>query len=164
MTPLGHAAAALLAARPLKLPAAACIVGGLAPDIDFLFFALPAFNQFHRVVTHNLVFVLAVALLVAALGRGSLRLFLAAALGGVLHLACDAVLDGNASNGIGVALLWPFSETMWSPFNLMGSWSADNPAGWADGAASLRLGLVAVAFELPLWAAAAWYVLRRRTT
>lgn len=158
---MGHAAVSLLAARGLRLPAAAFIGAGVAPDIDFLFFAHPAFNEFHRVATHNLLFALLVALLAAAIGRGSPRVFLAAALGVGLHLACDAVLDANASNGIGVAVSWPFSDRMWSPFNLMQAWAGDNPAGWSDPAASLRLALAAILFELPFWAAAC-YVWQRR--
>lgn len=161
MTPIGHAAASLLVAGALRVPALPLVVAGVAPDVDFLLVAHPGFNEWHRVITHNVFFVLVMATLIAAFYRGSARLFLGAALAGALHLGCDAVLDANASNGFGVAVLWPLSNTMWSPFNLMQSWSTDNPAGWADPAASIVPALVSSAFELPLWAAA-WYVARRR--
>ena len=64
MTPLGHAAVAYassavpLRAGPVsRLAVAALVIGGVLPDIDFLLFWAPNFNELHRVVTHNLLFV-----------------------------------------------------------------------------------------------------------
>lgn len=41
----------------------ALIIGGLLPDIDFLFLFFKWFNQAHRVVTHNIFFILLASLI-----------------------------------------------------------------------------------------------------
>ena len=42
----------------------AIILGGILPDIDFLFLFHPAFNQIHRMFTHNLLFVIFMSVMI----------------------------------------------------------------------------------------------------
>jgi membrane-bound metal-dependent hydrolase YbcI (DUF457 family) len=142
------------------------VLGGVLPDIDFALVWAPRFNEWHRVITHNLLFVAVTSMLLGwalARARGhSLPLTtIALALGGVLHLLVDACMDGNASNGIGVAVLWPFDDRMWSPFNLVEA--GDSGPGWRDPWHALAGSLRGLAWELPWLAAAgvAWYAQRR---
>jgi hypothetical protein len=167
MTPVGHAAASVLLARWRNWPVAATIIGGVAPDIDFVLLPYGGFNELHRVVTHNLLFVLLVAAACAAFARHERWLSaVAATVGGLLHLAIDSMLDSNASNGIGVALFWPFSST---PYSLVNLASLDCAAGWHDIRQMVACGLPMLLWELPLWAFAAlalWWPQRatRRVT
>ncbi len=162
MTPLGHAAVAYAASRaiPRCVPLAA-VIGGIAPDVDFILLPFSFFNEIHRVVTHNVFFVFAAALAVAAIARrGRAAVFFAAILGGLLHLATDSVLDDNPTNGIGIALFWPLGDEMYSPFNL----AATNEAApaWDGLASAMRITWPALAIEAPFYAlAAALFVVRR---
>src|SRR5215471_10447848 len=102
MTPVGHAAVSFLAGKYFRLSMTALIVGGIAPDLDFLLLPFAGFNMWHRVITHNVFFVLVVAgLLACAAGKERARVALAAVFGGGLHLLVDSMLDSNPSNGIG---------------------------------------------------------------
>jgi membrane-bound metal-dependent hydrolase YbcI (DUF457 family) len=165
VTPLGHAGVGVVLAhadRRLWLPA--LVLGAMLPDIDFALVWAPQFNAWHRVVTHNLLFValtsVALGLLLARrTGRAPALPMLALALGGLSHLAIDACMDANASNGIGVALLWPLSPVMVSPFNLLTP-QAGGP-GWSDPVAAARAALPGVLWELPGIALGA-VLLRRR--
>ncbi len=182
MTPLGHLAVSYslakgVPARTSVLPHALpyIIVGGLAPDLDFLLISLPSFNALHRSLTHNLFFVLAVAALcvlfvhfkrgTGAAANGSLSnifltaVFLSALTGGLSHLFLDAILDSNASNGVGVAALWPLSERFFSPFNL----AHIGCPGWEEPLAAVRCNLPLVLWEIPcyLLAALLWWHTRR---
>ena len=158
MTPLGHAAASTLLSPRERLPVWPLILAGVAPDVDYLFVWAPQFNALHRVVTHNLLFVLIVAGLCAALWpRAQSRramIFAAAVLGGLAHLLVDACMDTNPTNGLGVAWLWPLSEAFFSPFNLMRL--EPNPAGWGDPLVAARGVIRGLVFEVPLWLGAAW--------
>ena len=149
MTPLGHAAFSYGVGRgsrrwiPLSL--AGVIVGGVLPDVDFVLLWAPQFNAWHRVITHNLLVCLLAALLAAAWAgrrRGqahALAVGLGMALGGLGHLLTDSILDANPSNGLGVAWLWPWSDRVFGPFNLMDLmvWlpAPSNPAAQATGKA-----------------------------
>ena len=162
MTPLGHAATAYAVSRaiPRSVPWAA-VIGGLAPDIDFVLLPFSFFNDIHRVATHNVFFVVAMGAVAAAIARrDQAAILVAAILGGLLHLSIDSVLDGNPTNGIGVALFWPLSREMFSPFNLA---AADETAPVWDGLASaLRIPWRALAIEAPFYAlAAVLFVVRR---
>jgi len=161
VTPLGHAAVSALAARLTSTPPAVWLVGGMAPDVDFLLLPLPGFDALHRVVTHNLLFVSGVALVCALwVPRDRARAFLCALIAGLMHLGIDAVLDSNPANGIGVALWWPFAETLFSPFNLL---EPVPGAGWSDPLDMLRRVAGQLGWEIPFWAAAlAVYVRARR--
>jgi inner membrane protein len=86
----------------------------LLADVDVLAFRLgiPYSAPFgHRGATHSLAFALFTGCTAAALGwRAGMqpfwRLFLVTALVAVSHPLLDAMTDG----GLGVALLWPFSN------------------------------------------------------
>lgn len=153
MTPLGHAGLGVVLAHvDRRLPMAATVVGAVLPDIDFALVWAPQFNAWHRVVTHNLAFVavtsLAIGLLWARRRHASPWPWVSAlALGGLSHLLVDACLDANASNGIGVAIAWPLSAAMWSPFNLLQP-TTGGP-GWGDPATALLGALRGLAWELP---------------
>ncbi len=171
MTPVGHAALSYVAARGLRslvaLSVLGLVIGGVLPDIDFLVFWAPGFNAWHRVVTHNLLLCGVAAVVGAGVGwwrggpKDALALGAGIGLGALGHLGVDSMLDTNASNGVGVAWLWPWSEQTYSPVNLM-AWMGvkDNPAGWNDlGRQSWNV-LAGVVWELPFWVGAA--VLWRR--
>ncbi|MEM7159740.1 MAG: metal-dependent hydrolase [Myxococcota bacterium] len=168
MTPVGHAAFSYVigraAARGVPISVAGMVLGGVLPDIDFAVIWAPQFNEWHRVVTHNVFFcglAAAVAGVVArARGAGASTvwpLVLGVFVGGLGHLLTDSTMDTNASNGIGVAWLWPLTREAYSPFNLMGLLGRpDNTAGWNDlGAAALAV-LAGLVWELPWWLGAAW--------
>lgn len=160
MTPIGHLATSWLLARPLGATARPwLIVGGLAPDVDFALILLDDFNLFHRGATHSLLFVALLGLLAVTIAR-SRHWFAAVAIsaGALLHLQIDAVMDGNATNGIGVALLWPFSPWMYSPVNLL----ATGCPGWEQPAAALVCALPGLLWELPMVLLACFLFLRTR--
>lgn len=143
----------------MRLEPWALALGGILPDLDWVLFWAPGFNAWHRVATHNVTFVVVGSVLAAMLARRWLRGPLLASVGAVmlgagLHVLVDACMDTNPSNGIGVALLWPFSDWMWSPFNVMSF--EDNPAGWADPLRAAPGVLRGLPWELPFVLLAAW--------
>lgn len=174
MTPVGHAAFSYVvgrgARRWLALSVVGVVVGGVLPDVDFVVVWSPRFNEWHRVVTHNLLFCAVAAGLAALVGLrregrgGAVALGLGVLLGGLGHLLTDSTMDTNASNGVGVAWLWPWSSGSYSPFNLMSVIGLpDNPDGWHDLGRAARAVLAGVVWELPWWLAAAWLWRRRPT-
>ncbi len=164
MTPLGHLSVSYLAgntSKHLSLPA--IMIGGILPDIDFLFFLLPWFNQFHRVVTHNVLFIGLVALLGAFIRSSGQRrkVVLSVLLGGALHLFVDSCLDSNPSNGIGIALFWPFYRGFFSPFNLLDP--IENQVGWVEPIAFITSSVWSIVLEIPVYVfALTGYFLRKR--
>lgn len=160
MTPLGHAAMSYLMARlSPRLPTRALVLGGISPDIDSVLLAGGNFNDLHRVVTHNLVFVLAIGLVGAGLARERRSWAgLAAGLGALVHILVDAVMDNNPSNGIGVALYWPFSHEMVSPFNLLSTTCPGWTSFWAQAACMVG----DLVWEVPFWLTAMWFLAGRR--
>ena len=165
MTPLGHGAVALVAGRARRLEPWALVLGGVLPDLDWLLFWAPGFNEWHRVATHNVVFVvLASAIAAVVVGRwrrlSLARAYAAVALGAALHVLVDACMDTNPTNGIGIAPWWPFADTMWSPFNVMAY--EDNPDGWNDFTRAAPGVLRGILWELPFLALAAWWYRPRR--
>src|SRR5262245_41313183 len=79
MTPSVHAAVSFLAARGLRLSLPALVIGGLAPDVDFVLLPFAGFNTWHRVLTHNIFFVLVLAAALALFsGKNRGRYFAAA--------------------------------------------------------------------------------------
>lgn len=167
MTPLGHAAVALVVGRPRRrLDPRALVCGGVLPDVDWLLFWAPGFNAWHRVATHSLLFVLVASAALAWLSarrteRTWVATFVAVMLGAVAHLLVDACMDTNPSNGVGVAIAWPLDPTPWSPFNVMTF--EDNPSGWGAPLRAARGVLRGLAWELPfvLGAALVWWPRRR---
>jgi inner membrane protein len=99
---------------------AAGMVLALLPDLDVLAFrfGIPYHSPFgHRGFSHSLVFAAATALLftllIGAARRRPLRAFLFLFVSAASHALLDAMTDG----GLGVALLWPFSnERYFAPF------------------------------------------------
>ena len=162
MTPLGHLAVSYSAGQVQRRALPFVIVGGLAPDLDFLLLGAPGFNALHRTLTHNLFFVGVVAAacaLFAGLTKGSKRAaFFGALWGGLGHLLIDAVLDSNPSNGVGVAALWPLSERFFSPLNL----APQTCPGWETPVAAVFCNLPLILWELPcyLLAALCWRAYR----
>lgn len=155
MTPAGHIAISYLTGRTFKqLHLPAIIIGGWLPDLDFLLLPFSGFNQWHRTLTHNLLFLgLAACLSLVSRHTRYSRVFLSLLLGGVLHLFFDSCLDTNPSNGIGVALFWPFSAQYFSPFNLLSP--AANHLNWMTPLAFIRSSWPVIFVELPLWGIAA---------
>jgi membrane-bound metal-dependent hydrolase YbcI (DUF457 family) len=166
MTPFGHAAIGLVVARAhARLVPWLVALGGVLPDVDFLLVWAPQFNAWHRVVTHNLAFVGVASVLVGGVLARARRLpvvptVLAIAIGGVLHVLVDACMDGNSSNGIGVAILWPFDDRMWSPFNVLDA--ATSGPGWRDPVRALLGSARGLVWELPWIAAAVLLYVRER--
>ena len=111
MTPIGHLAVSYISGKSIKnISLPAIIIGGVLPDIDFLFILFDWFNQYHRVITHNLFFIILAAFTGAVLVSGNQRKIVAVSilLGGISHLLIDSCMDANPTNGTGIALLWPF--------------------------------------------------------
>jgi membrane-bound metal-dependent hydrolase YbcI (DUF457 family) len=138
---------------------AAIVVGGLAPDLDLLLLPFAVFNAFHRTASHSLVFVALVAVTCMVFTRQRREAVLAgAALGGLLHLLVDSMMDTNPTNGIGVALFWPFSNATFSPFNA----AFTTCPGWGDLGAAAFCNLAILAWEAPLWVASLWIAWRQK--
>ena len=121
-----HAAVPLAAGLALgrkTLPSrliAAGVVASMAPDFDTVAFKLGIAyaDQFgHRGASHSFVFALALGAL-AALAAPWLRTTRAKALLFVaICTASHPLLDACTNGGLGVALLWPWSETrVFAPF------------------------------------------------
>ena len=152
MTPFGHLSISYISAKPFRnISLPAVIIGGAAPDFDFLFIFFDWFNQIHRIVTHNLFFIVLVSisgLFFADKGRGKVvmsSLFL----GGILHLLIDSCMDNNPTNGIGLALFWPFSGEIYSPFNLLHV--PEKTVGWNDPFKMFRSLIPVILYELPFY-------------
>lgn len=163
MTPIGHFSVAYISGKSLyraSLPAV--IIGGLLPDIDFTFVLFDFFNQVHRVITHNILFILLAVVcgvLLASRGR-KVPVGLGLLLGGALHLFIDSCMDNNPTNGVGIALFWPLTDDFFSPFNLL-SFTAGSH-GWNDPLRMLRTLIPNMLFEVPFYLIAAALLLKRR--
>jgi membrane-bound metal-dependent hydrolase YbcI (DUF457 family) len=120
MTPIGHTAISYIAGKTIKkLSIPFLIIGGVLPDIDFVFVFASYFNQIHRLWTHNLAFgLVACFLLLLFKFQNKPVKILSLAIGILLHLLIDSMLDSNPSNGIGVAIFYPISNYYFSPINL----------------------------------------------
>ena len=58
MTPLGHLSISYLSARSIgSASVPAVIIGGIVPDLDFLFIYFDWFNKYHHVTTHNIFYI-----------------------------------------------------------------------------------------------------------
>ena len=163
MTPMGHLSTAFLAGKAVnRVSMAAVIIGGLLPDGDYCMVFFPWFSQIHRVVTHNLLFVMLVAVvgsLFVSAGRRNAVLW-GLLLGGLLHIFVDACMDTNPSNGIGVALWWPFLRSHFSPVNVVEPIQAY--LGWGGSLPFVRGTLVNILVEIPFYVLAAVVFFRHR--
>lgn len=113
VVPLAAGLALGRTALPPRLVAAG-VVAAMAPDFDTVAFRLGidyAAPFGHRGATHSIVFAFALGLLAAAcapwLRSGRRRAFAFVALCALSHPLLDALTNG----GLGVALLWPWSQT-----------------------------------------------------
>jgi len=129
MTPFGHLSTAYLISRKEHHFLLAALAGSLIMDADIVLLPFGIYNGLHRIITHNL-FCMAIVIgcLLVVFRRSPHRneILLGVLAGMLSHLAVDCILDDNPSNGLGVAIFWPFSREMFCPFNL------DNllPGGW----------------------------------
>ena len=129
----------------------AVIAGGFLPDLDFLFVLFDWFNRYHHVTTHN-VFYIGIAAFIAYLiaeKQNKMIVALSVFLGALLHLLVDSCMDNNPSNGVGVALLWPFYNWHFSPFNIL-TYSGVN-AGWGEPLKMVKPMMIVVLYEIPLY-------------
>jgi hypothetical protein len=155
MKPLGHLSISYMLAKGLPdLSAPALLAGGVAPDLDFVLIFFPWFGKIHRVITHNLFFVLGAGLAGAALaprGRRS-AVGLGLGLGALVHLLVDGDMFPNAEPGDGVALFYPLDERMVSRFRFTGP--RGDPQGWKEPGKALLQQARELDRELPFLAAA----------
>ncbi|NJD06065.1 MAG: metal-dependent hydrolase [Methylococcaceae bacterium] len=173
-TLIGHLAAPLgiglgLGSRtvPRRVLASGMVLA-LLPDLDVLAFrfGIPYNSPFgHRGFSHSLVFAaiaaLAFTLLIGAARRRPLASFLFLFVSAASHALLDAVTDG----GLGVALLWPFSnERYFAPFRAIEVSPLGLSRFFSDrGLAVLRSELLWV--WLPLSGLGLWlYAVRRMRT
>lgn len=162
MTPLGHAAVGFSSQLlDRRLSWRGLVVGAVILDIDFALFWSPHFNAIHRVITHNLLFVAILGLLAWVVGdrcRGGVVSF-SVVLGALTHLLVDSMLDGNPSNGIGVALFYPWSMRSFSPINLVQI--EPDPPTWNELDRMIPAVLRGMAFEVPFCVISAVLIWRR---
>lgn len=99
---------------------AAGALGSLLPDIDVLAFTfgIPYEHEFgHRGMSHSVVFAAFVALMGALAKRGLQTTFFRAFSFLFVAIGSHGILDAFTNGGLGVALLWPWSETrFFAPF------------------------------------------------
>ena len=139
----------------------AILLGGILPDADFLLLPFPFFNQVHRLITHNLPFLMVSALIIAFPAKDRRRaVAIGIIFGGILHLLVDACMDANPSNGIGVAVLWPFYDGYFSPFNLMTP--SENAEGWGNPLVMVKRVWRSLCWEVPFFLAAVIVFIKTR--
>jgi inner membrane protein len=96
------------------------IFASIAPDLDVIAFKLgvPYGGQFgHRGASHSLLFALALALAGACSYRGLRSSALSVFFFLLIAAASHSILDACTSGGLGVALLWPWSDhRFFAPF------------------------------------------------
>lgn len=163
MTPLGHLSISYLSGKAIpKISMTGIIIGGIAPDLDWLLYPFPFFNDIHRVISHNVFFALLIALIgfLIVKKKHQLPVTLGLLLGIILHIFFDSIIDTNPSNGIGTAWFWPVVDKNYAPFNIASnsvthglSWNGDF---WELSGIGLKYFLVEVPFLL-----IAFYVLRK---
>ena len=156
MTPLGHLSISYILGNFLKKKFGksaliAFLIGGTLPDIDFIFLPFSWFNMIHRKLTHNLFFIIIVSFVGFIMTNKQHRKIIALVFffSGLLHLLIDSCMDSNPSNGIGIAFLWPFSDTYFSPFNILHP--NINNSGWHDPLKMLTNIAKNLIYELPFW-------------
>lgn len=163
MTPIGHLSISYISSKSIRnLSLPAIIIGGILPDIDFLFISFEWFNKYHHVITHNLVFIIFTALagFFVVPREKSKTVLLSMLLGASLHLFVDSCMDNNPTNGVGVALFWPFYKQTLSPFNLLSPSGIE--AGWGDPIGMIKPMLLVVLYEVPFYILSIYLLLRNR--
>jgi inner membrane protein len=89
------------------------VIGSVLPDLDVIAFriGIPYAAEFgHRGFSHSLLFAFVVALLFACFYRFLQTSFLRALLFLFIAVSSHGVLDTLTNGGLGIALLWPWSE------------------------------------------------------
>ena len=134
----------------------------LAPDADgvsFLFGIPYSAPWGHRGASHSLAFAVALGLAAGAAGRAAGLPFLRTALFATAAAASHGLLDSMTDGGLGIALLWPFTNRRY-----FAPWTPIPVAPIGAGMLSRR-GLEVIAAELlifaPLWLYAFWPRRRR---
>ncbi len=166
MTPIGHLLTSYITGKSIKnISLPVIIIGGVLPDIDFFFIFFDWFNQVHRVITHNLVFITSVSLIGSFFVVKSQRKIagLSLFLGGFLHLLIDSIMDNNPSNGIGIALFWPFYNELFCPFNLFFN-VAENKAGWNEPIKMLKTLIPGMLYEVPFYIISLFLLFKKEKT
>ncbi len=163
MTPIGHFSVAYISGKSIsRLSLPAVIIGGVLPDIDFIYILFDFFNQIHRVITHNVFFIIIASvcgILIASSGRKQ-SVGLGLLLGGALHLFIDSCMDNNPTNGVGIALFWPLTSDFFSPFNLL-PFTADSH-GWNEPLQMLKTLVPNMIYEVPFYIIAAFHMVRQK--
>ena len=162
MTPAGHLSISYISGRSMKnISLSAVLIGAVLPDLDFIFIFFDWFNQVHRIISHNLLYVALVSILgtLAAPGERKKAVGLGLLTGGIMHLFVDSIMDNNPSNGIGIAFLWPFYNDFFSPFNIL---EIQHKFGWNEPLKMLRSLLPTMLYELPFYLAALYLFFREK--
>jgi len=121
MPSVGHIAVGLAAARARRPPAgirrpawaALLVVCSCLPDLDVIAFrfGIPYAAPFgHRGAVHSLAFAAICGLLIGLVGRAMNLPALSLGMTGALVMASHGILDTLTDGGLGIALLWPFSN------------------------------------------------------
>jgi membrane-bound metal-dependent hydrolase YbcI (DUF457 family) len=163
MTPIGHLSVSYISGKSIRnISLPAILIGGVMPDIDFLFIFFDWFNKYHHVITHNVLFITLAALFGSFFtSRGQRKLVvLSLFLGAFLHLLVDSCMDNNPTNGIGVALLWPFYGELFSPFNILSA--SGNKTGWSEPIKMIKPMLSVMLYEFPFYVISVFLILRRK--
>jgi len=163
MTPLGHISVSYLSARTIsRASIPAVIIGGIVPDLDFLFIYFDWFNKYHHVTTHN-VFYIGIAAFIAYLiadKQNNMIVALSLLFGGLLHLMIDSCMDLNSSNGVGVTLFWPLYDGHFSPFNILSD--SGVKAGWGEPLKMVKPMMAVVFYEVPFYILSVLLFLKRK--
>ena len=163
MTPIGHLSISYISGKSIRnISLPAMIIGGILPDIDFVFIFFDWFNQYHHMVTHNLLFISFAAIFGFFAGDGTRKKVVASSLflGVFLHVFVDSCMDNNPTNGIGVAWLWPFYDGFFSPFNILSP--SGNKAGWGEPVRMIKPMLLVVLYEVPFYIISIFLLLKSR--
>ncbi len=153
MTPIGHISVSyILTSKASKATVLSAVIAALIIDFDFIFLPFSWFNEIHRIVTHNIFFVLFIGIIGFLIVRKEIRnsVFIGLIIGGMSHLLLDAMMDTNPSNGMGVAFFWPLINQNFLIYNLFPSVSEYSP-GWQNPKEMLKFSLNALLIELPFY-------------
>ena len=142
----------------------AVIIGGIVPDLDFLFIYFDWFNKYHHVTTHNIFYIGIAAFIAYLISDKENKMIVASSLlfGAMLHLLVDSCMDGNFSNGVGVTLLWPFYEGHFSPLNILTD--SGVKAGWGEPLKMVKPMMIVVLYEVPFYILSVIILCKNRRT
>lgn len=81
-------------------------------------------------------------------------------IGGLAHLLFDSILDSNPSNGIGIAIFFPFSSNVYSPFNLISQSYFTNEWNIKEG--KFASSILSTLIEIPFWIIAGYFEISKK--